>query len=148
MSQWWIDKPKVLGSTNPTNAELEKLYQEGFRIIISLFDKTQQHPNYDIKKAEAMGFKRHSIPIRDFKAPIQGLFQEFMDIMDQAKDKVIIHCQGGSGRAGTMGAAYWISKSLPAHKAIDRVRQSNPGAVEEPEQKESLYELSANIKKG
>jgi hypothetical protein len=30
---------------------------------------------------------------------------------------------------------------MPAHKAIDKVRQTNPGAVEEHEQEESLYEL-------
>jgi len=67
--------------------------------------------------------------------------------MDQAKDKVIIHCQGGSGRTGTMRAACWISKGLPVHKAIDKLRQSKPGAVEEPEQEDSLYELAAVIGK-
>ena len=40
-----------------------------------------------------------------------------------------------------MGAAYWIAKGMPAHKAIDKVRQTNPGAIEEHEQEESLYEL-------
>ena len=145
MSQWWINEPRVLGSTNPTNVELERLYQEGFRIIISLLDETQQLPNYDIKKAEALGFTRYSIPVRDFRAPSQEQFKEFLEIMNQAKDKVIIHCQGGSGRTGTMGAAYSISRGLPAHKAIDKVKQSNPGAVEEPEQEESLYELEKSL---
>ena len=147
MSQWWINEPTVLGSTNPTNPGLERLYQEGFRIIISLLDETQQLPDYDAKKAEEMGFKRYSIPVRDFKAPTQGQFQEFQDIMGKAKGKIIIHCQGGSGRTGTMGAAHWISKGLPAHRAIEKVKQSNPGAVEEPEQEESLYELAAVIGK-
>jgi atypical dual specificity phosphatase len=145
MSQWWIDKPKVLGSSNPTNAELEKLYQEGFRTMISLLDETQQRPYCDAKEAEGMGFKRYSIPVRDFGAPTQKQFQEFLEIMNQTQDKVIIHCQGGIGRTGTMGAAYWISKGLSAHKAIQKVKQSNPGAVEEPEQEESLYELAAFI---
>jgi hypothetical protein len=35
MSQWWIDERKLLGTSNPTNRELENLYQEGFGTIIS-----------------------------------------------------------------------------------------------------------------
>jgi atypical dual specificity phosphatase len=146
MSQWWIDKPKFLGSTNPTDTELEKLYEQGFRIIISLLDETQQLPEYDVKKAEKMGFRRYSIPVRDFKSPTQGQFQEFLDIMKQAEDKVIIHCQGGSGRTGTMGAAYWISKGLPAHSAVKKVKHSNPAAIEEPEQEEACMNLRRTLR--
>jgi atypical dual specificity phosphatase len=143
MTQWWIDETKILGSTNPINSELESLYQQGFRTIISLLDETQEPPSYDVDKSEKLGFKRYSIPVRDFKAPAQEQFQEFLEIMNQTEEKVIIHCQGGSGRTGTMGAAYWISKGMPAHQAIDKVRRSNPWAVEEPAQEESLYELAA-----
>ena len=147
MAQWWIDEHKVLGSGNPKDGQLEKLFQQGFRTIISLLDETQQRPLYDIRQAKDSGFKWHSIPVRDFTAPTLKQFKEFLEIMNKtkAKAKVIIHCQGGSGRTGTMGAAYWISKGMPAHKAIDKVRQSNPGAIEEHEQEESLYELEASI---
>ena len=65
---------------------------------------------------------------------------------DEAKGKVLIHCQGGWGRTGTMAAAYWINMGLPAHKAITKVRQTNPGALEIPVQEDSLYELEAVIK--
>lgn len=145
MPQWWIDEPNVFGSRNPTDAELEKLFQEGFRTIISLLDETEQRPHHDVKKAEAMGFRRYSIPVGDFKAPTQAQFQEFFEIMSQAQGKVLIHCMGGSDRTGTMGAAYWINKRLPAHEAITKMKQSNPGAVEEPVQEDSLYELQASI---
>ena len=29
MGQWWIDEPGVLGSGNPTDDELERLFKEG-----------------------------------------------------------------------------------------------------------------------
>ena len=147
MSQWWIDEPIVLGSSNPTNAQLEKHYQDGFRSIISLLDENEQHPYYDTKKAEAMGFNRHSIPVKDFAAPTLNEFRQFLKIMNRASGRVLIHCYGGYGRTGTMAAAYWIDKGLPAHKAITKVRISNPGAVEIPEQEESLYELEAVLTK-
>jgi len=149
MSRWWIDEPKLLGSSNPTNRELEDLSNEGFRTIISLLDEDEQSPYYDIKKMEVMGFKRYSIPIRDFTAPTLADFQKILDIVGKSlkEGKVLVHCQGGWGRTGTMAAAYWIKKGLSASKAIEKVRKSRPEAIEIPEQEESLFELKASIQK-
>jgi protein-tyrosine phosphatase len=55
--------------------------------------------------------------------------------------KVLVHCQGGSGRTGTMGAAYWIAKGLSAADAIRKVRQANPDAVETIGQERILDEF-------
>jgi atypical dual specificity phosphatase len=145
MPLWWIEESHILGCRNPTDAELEILFQQGFMTIISLLDENEQPPYYDVKKTKAKGFKRYAIPVGDFTAPTQAQFKEFLDIIKQTEGKVIIHCQGGSGRTGTMGAAYWISKGMPAHKAIDKVRRTNPRAVEEPVQENSLYQLQAVV---
>ena len=45
-----------------------------------------------------------------------------------------------------MGAVYWISKGLSVHKAIDKVRKTNPLTVEVPEQEGSLYKLQESLK--
>jgi len=145
VSQWWIDEPNVLGSSNPTDDQLERLFHQGFRTIVSLLDENEQHPYYDTMKAEAIGFDRHSIPVKDFTAPTLHQFKQFLRIMSQASGKVVIHCQAGSGRTGAMAAAYWINRGLPVHEAIRKVRESNPAAVEMPEQEDSLYELEAVI---
>jgi len=147
MSQWWIDEPRLLGTSNPTNRELEDLYQEGFRTIISLLNEDEERPYYDIEKIEAMGFKRYSIPVRDFSAPKLADFQQFLDIVSKSlnQGKVLVHCQGGTGRTGTMAAAYWIKKGLSASKAIEKIRRSRPGAIEIPEQEESLFKLATSI---
>ena len=96
---------------------------------------------------EEKGFKRYSIPIQDFTAPVFADFKEFVDIVIDSlkKGKVLVHCQGGIGRTGTMGAAYWIKKGLSASEAIKKIRKSMPGAIEMPEQEESLFELEAFI---
>ncbi len=140
MTQWWIDDTNLLGSSNPTNDELKELYSEGFRTIISLLDESEQLPHYDLDEAEAIGFDQVSIPIRDFTAPTQNQLSQFLNAVNQAleKGKIIMHCEGGSGRTGTMGAAYWIKKGLSATEAIGRVRKSRPHAVETKEQEESL----------
>jgi protein-tyrosine phosphatase len=147
MDRWWIDEPILLGSSNPTNRELEDLYQEGFRTIISLLDENEQRPYYEIGGIEARSFKRYSIPIQDFAAPTLADFQTFIDIVIKSlkKGKVLVHCQGGTGRTGTMAAAYWIKKGLSANEAIRKIRKSRPGAIEMPEQEESLFDLEAFI---
>lgn len=147
MRRWWIEEPILLGSSNPTNRELEDLYQEGFRTIISLLDENEQTPYYEIVEIETKGFKRYSIPLQDFTAPALADIQKFMDIVINSlkKGKVLVHCQGGIGRTGTMAAAYWMKKGLSASEAIKKIRKSVPGAIEMPEQEESLFELEAFI---
>jgi atypical dual specificity phosphatase len=149
MSQWWIEEPILLGSSNPTERELEDLYEAGFRTVISLLKEDEQRPYYDIRRTEEIGFNRYSIPIRDFTAPTLSDFKKFLDIVSDSlkQGKVLVHCEGGIGRTGTMAAAYWIKKGLSASKAIEKVRKSRPGAMEIPEQEESLFKLEAPIEK-
>jgi atypical dual specificity phosphatase len=150
MSQWWIEESILLGSSNPTERELEVLYPAGFRTIISLLDEDEQSPYYDTKKMEELGFKRYSIPVRDFTAPTLADFNKFLDIASDSlrKGKVLVHCQGGTGRTGTMAAAYWIKKGLSAKNAIAKVRKFRLGAIESPEQEEALHRLEVFIKRG
>jgi atypical dual specificity phosphatase len=150
MSQWWIEKPILLGSSNPTERELEDLYQVGFRTIISLLDEDEQSPYYETKEMEEMGLIRYSIPIRDFTPPSLADFNKFLDIVSNSlkQGKVLVHCQGGIGRTGTMAAAYWIKKGLSAKNAIAKARKSRLGAIESSEQEEALYRLEASIKRG
>jgi atypical dual specificity phosphatase len=147
MRRWWIEEPMLLGSSNPTNRELEDLYGEGFRTIISLLDEKEQTPYYEIVGIEAKGFKRYSVPLQDFTAPVLADFKTFVDIVIDSlkKGKVLVHCQGGIGRTGTMAAAYWMKKGLSANEAIKKIRNSMPRAIEMPEQEESLFELEAFI---
>ena len=65
MRQWWIDEPVFVVSSNPSADELKDLFQLGIRTIISFLEESEQVPNYDVEDAEAMGFDRVSIPIRD-----------------------------------------------------------------------------------
>lgn len=147
MSHWWIDEPLVLGSSNPTTGQLKKLHEEGFRSIISLLDEREQSPNYDIEEVEAMGFKRYSIPVKDFSAPMLDDLKAFLKAMDRAVDqgKVLVHCYAGIGRTATMAAAYWIDKGLSVNEAIKKIRKSNPSFVPSDEQENSLYELEGLI---
>lgn len=147
MSSWWIDEPLVLGTSNPTTSQLKRLYQEGFRSIISLLNERRQRPDYDTKEVGAMGFKRFSIPLEDFSAPVLDDFTAFLQAVHHAlnQGKVLIHCQAGIGRTGTMAVAYWIDKGFSVHEAIKKIRKSNPNVIPSDEQQNSLYELEVFI---
>ena len=147
MSAWWIDPPIILGSCNPAAAQLKTLSSEGFKTIISLLDEKQQPPWYDTKKIKAIGFKRYSIPMADGTAPTPAKFKKFLEIIDKAlpAGKALFHCRGGSGRTGTMAAAYWIRGGLSAEEAIKKVRASTPTAVENPKQEKSLYRIESRL---
>ncbi len=147
-TMWWIDEGRVAGGANPTIEDLETLKDMGFATVISLLDEREQRPNYDKDVARRMGFLLHSIPIPDFHAPSTEQFQEFRRVMERAllAGKVVVHCQGGSGRTGTMGAAYWIRKGHTVAEALAKVRRTRPSAVECPGQEESLRKLEHHIK--
>ncbi len=147
MSSWWIDEPLVLGSSNPTMGQLKRLYQEGFRSIISLLDERKQRPDYDTKEVGAMGFTRFSIPLEDFSAPMLDDFTAFLKAVHHAlnQGKVLVHCQAGLGRTGTMAVAYWIDKGFSVYEAIKKIRKSNPNIIPSDEQENSLYELEVFI---
>jgi protein-tyrosine phosphatase len=87
--------------------------------------------------------------IRTVPKILLAKFKEFMGIAKKASKtgKVLVHCQGGSGRTGTMAAAYWIHKGLSAQEAIKKVREANPTAVENPKQEKSLLKLETSIRR-
>jgi protein-tyrosine phosphatase len=154
----------VLASSSPSINELKELFREGFRTMISLLDESERRPDYCAAEAQAMGFNWFSVPVKDFHAPRFEDFQRFLDIIHKIQDagpvrgrsKVLVHCWGGLGRTGTMGAAYWIDKGLSADEAIRQIRtyamraaaQLGPGrrAIEIPEQEQSLHGLEARLK--
>lgn len=148
MTQWWIDKGRLMGSSNPTTDEIRELHSRGFRTIISLIEQGMERPKYDVEVAKAIGFKLHVIPIPNFGAPTMKQFEEFLSILRRTPSSgmILVHCGGGQGRTGTMGAAYWIGKGLSADEAIWEIRKSNPGAIETLDQERSLRELEANLR--
>ncbi len=140
---WWIDELFLLGASNPSDDVLERLRREGFGAIICLLDQDQQSPRYDPRRARSLGYVVHNIPVRDFQPPSLAQLQEFVTLVRSAGPgvKLIVHCEGGTGRTGTMAAAYWIAKGFSPAQAIAKVRKARPGAVETPEQQAVLIEF-------
>ena len=143
MNFWWIDEPLVLGGAIPTIWQIKGLYRIGFRAIISLIEEMEKAPSYNVEAVKAMGFEHFSIFIRDFSLPSLEDFEVVLTTLDWAlgHGKVLVHCQDGFRGTVTIGAAYWVYKGFSVKEAMEKIRQSNPGAIDTVEQEKSLYKL-------
>ena len=146
---WWIDEGKLAGGANPIDSEVGKLQSQGFASIVSLIEEGRESPAYDLEMAKARDFTRYSIPIVDYGAPTPEQFASFLGIVadELPRGLVLVHCQAGFGRTGSMAAAYWMDRGYRALEAIDLVRRHRPGAVESPAQREALRLLEIRLAK-
>ena len=140
---WWIDKGILVGSHNPSDRELINAGKLGVTTVISLLDESEQIPAYSNEVFQIGKLHhRHSIPVRDYTPPSIQQLDEFIALVRESLGAVLVHCQGGSGRTGTFGAAWLISKGFSADGAIEAVREMNPNAVETAAQEECLWTFS------
>lgn len=97
--------------------------------------------------ARAVGMEVRRFPIPDMGIPASR--KRFLALVDDlrariaAGDKVVVHCRGGLGRAGTLAAAILIRGGVRPDDAIRTVRSVRPGAVETHSQEDFLRRLSA-----
>ena len=74
-----------------------------------------------------------TIPAASFEASWQTAGEDVRARLRNGFD-VLVHCQGGLGRAGTIAARLLIELGKAPQAAVDLVRQSRPGAIETAEQ--------------
>ncbi len=84
----------------------------------------------------AAGMRWVHLPISDMKAPDLRFDQAWSlhgaDVMEQLRSgkRVLVHCRGGMGRAGTVAAFLLINLHVPTEEAIRQVRSARQGAIE------------------
>lgn len=140
---FWIEKGKLAGRRYPSLEDLQYLFDNGFRLLVSFEER------HDVREIESIGFEVHPIYVKDFTAPTIDQLLEFIDIVDSADEPILVHCIGGYGRTGTFLAAYLIARrGMEAGEAIEYVRDVRPGAIEVPEQILILEEFENGFKQG
>jgi len=93
MSTWWIDEPLLMGSSNPSDADLRDLRGRGFEILVCLLDPKEQSPNYREEDATNLGYRLHSMAIRDYQAPSLAQLAQFVTVAQGASER---RCPAGS----------------------------------------------------
>lgn len=97
----------------------------------------------------ALGMAWLHLPIRDFSTPTPEWERRWSAEraavhaeLDRG-GRVLIHCKGGLGRAGTIAARVLIERGLSAEAAIRAIRGVRPGAIETASQASYVKALSA-----
>ncbi|PSD15854.1 protein tyrosine phosphatase [Stenotrophomonas maltophilia] len=96
--------------------------------------------------AKAMGLKWHGMPITDGEAPDRRLLLQWPALSAalvremESGCRVVVHCKGGLGRAGTVAAMLLLQSgaSRTAENAINMIRRVRPGAIETAAQEKFL----------
>jgi protein-tyrosine phosphatase len=82
------------------------------------------------------GMEWHHLPIVDVQPPGPDFEQDWARVGPAlgtalaAGGRVLVHCRGGLGRAGTVAALLLVASGETPEAAIRRVRTARPGAIE------------------
>ena len=82
------------------------------------------------------------LPIVDVSIPAQSWEVLWANARTTVHDilarqgRVVVHCKGGLGRAGTIAARILVERGVPAETAMAAVRAVRPGAIETHEQED------------
>ncbi len=137
----WLIEDEIAGMAKPASSvyDFEFLKEKGFEAIVSLTES----PLSEVL-IEEFGFSVKHIPVRDFEAPTLEQIEDFVAFAENARSegkKLVVHCDAGIGRTGTVLACYLVSKGYNAADAIEEVRSKRPGSLETIEQEEVVLKF-------
>jgi ADP-ribosyl-[dinitrogen reductase] hydrolase len=81
-----------------------------------------------------------SIPDATFEREWQSAGRKLREILRSGFD-MVVHCRGGLGRAGTIGARLLTELGVQPEQAIAQVRQARPGAIENSVQENFVMKI-------
>ena len=143
----WLIQDEIAGMALPLSlvADMEFLKDSGIEAIVSLTEMPLHKT-----LIEEFGFEYKHIPVVDFASPTQDqidAFVSFVNNLIEARKKIVVHCDAGIGRTGTMLACFLVSKGYSAKDAISEVRLKRPGSVETFEQEETVLKYEERLLK-
>ena len=103
-----------------------------------------------VAEVRARGIEWLHLPISDFSPPDHRFETGWAAHRERlCKDirsgaRVLVHCKGGLGRAGTVAALLLIELGMAPAEAIGKVRMARKGAIETPEQESYVRRWSAH----
>ncbi len=141
----WVIKKKLAGCARPeSETQLVWLRNKGVKAIVCL---NQERP-LDEEEVRSLGFEYAFIPVKDFTAPASEDIVKFVAITDcmlKQNKPVVVCCEAGIGRTGTMLAAYLVSQGSSPEEALEHIQEKRGIGVESYEQKYAIFEYASQI---
>lgn len=119
--------------------DLDAIQSWGASAIVTLVERHELVslgvPNLGPRVRER-GMKWFHLPIVDLTPPGPGFEEAWPDVALTLRqrvtggDRVLVHCRGGLGRAGTVAGCLLVEFGVAAPEAIRRVRRARPNAIE------------------
>lgn len=98
--------------------------------------------------AKARGMDWHHFPIPDLDVPTPKVMARWRQLAPRLHrilengGRVLVHCRGGLGRAGTVAALLLVDRGHPAAEAMTLVRAARSGAIETSEQERFVHDYA------
>ena len=145
----WLIEGELAGSGGLIHhEELVWLREQGVRAIVSLTERSLRRQKMLLHRLDPLGFTYRHIPVVDETAPSQAQVDEFVGFVDEMLGQgrpVLVHCQGGYGRTGTMLACYLVSRGWGAEEAMAEVRARRPGSIAPQAQQACVVEYAERL---
>ena len=133
--------------------DLDAIRDWGAVAVVTLVEPNElvalrvEHLGEEVLRRKMLWFH---LPIIDVSTPDEGFERQWVSagaalrsLLRSGRD-VLVHCRGGLGRAGTIGARLLIELGMEPAIAIRRVRAVRPGAIETGEQEKYVLGIGVH----
>jgi atypical dual specificity phosphatase len=147
---FWVEPNRLAGLPRPgilydLTQDLEGLRRFRVTVLVTLEETRTVDPSL----LASIGIESLHFPVPDMGAPDVPPAIELCRLVDariQRGDVVAFHCRAGLGRTGTLLAAQLIGAGETALRAIERIRQISPRAIQSDEQARFLLAFEAAVR--
>jgi ADP-ribosyl-[dinitrogen reductase] hydrolase len=130
-------------------ADLEALKEWGAAVLVSLMED-HEFESLSVRdlgeRAEALGMEWHHLPIHDVDVPDSRFESRWVYSGSRLRrhlergGDVVLHCDGGLGRTGTIAARLLVELGAKPEDAIREVRVARAGTIETASQEKYVRE--------
>jgi hypothetical protein len=142
VGSWWIEPGRVLGGCYPGDIDrdqarykLNALLDTGVRRIICLQPEEERGSGgrpfvpytglwHELATARGLTVDWQRHPIRDMDVPSGTVMRAALGAIASTEGVAYVHCWGGHGRTGTVGACWLAGRGLEVEEAFERIRRS------------------------